>query len=619
MRASEFITELFKPGKDWKWSRLGASIASAFFKVGGREYLWQAFTGSNPKKWEIQFRLVRNPEVDSDNLDLYGKTGTGNSAQVLSTAVDITRAFIKEYGIDRVEEITFNAKEDSRIGLYAKMIQRLLPNWDLHQKYTKDNGMEYHLTDRRAYDKPENKLSEEAKAVKYNGLTLKYAFNDGALVIKAFEQGSPIAYVKFVREGKELYPQDLWVNDDYRNRGVAKSMYDYLKSAGYIINRSHDQTKAGAGFWDKHRGEDEYVWEEEKLDELFQQGKDWKWSFQGSEEAVAVFKVGEVPYMFHAYGSDGEWEAEFKRHGSKLDRIQKFGLTGTGNSAEVMSTVVDIIRAFLEKYRDKIQVLTFSAKEDSRQGLYARMVKRLLPDWTMTQKDEFFTLVAPKQVDEEVLDEMPLPADWDPQQMRQQGTTFKSRLQYALERAKKLGTGSSRVATTIEYQGRPTVLKIAKNAKGLAQNSVEADILSDGYASQMGILIPIIDYDTQNREPSWVHTELAQKANEKQLCSLMKCQSLYDLIKAAHAQLNEFSNSRAILNDILDKNSHFGYSDQDNDTFLEYVNRLAELKSSFDIELADFHRPVNWGLYQGKPTIIDVGFNSNVLNQYYSR
>jgi len=589
-------------------------------------------------------------------------------------------------------------------------------------------------------------ITEESKSAKINGLILKYAFNNSALVMKAFDPitRNPLAYVKFVREGKELYPQDLWVNDDYRNRGVAKSMYDYLKSAGYIINRSHDQTKAGAGFWDKHRGEDEYVWEdasntttlnnlyngnyperdetfwdyvssselntpltmqtlqkhkvmfmllgqycaehideitdmldddrkelvqsyiddpalsnkvivlsgnriidgnhralaaaikgvpinyidladldntdEEKLDELFQPGKDWKWSFQGSEEAVAVFQIGKVPYMFHAYGADGEWEAEFKRHGNKLDRMQKFGLTGTGNSAEVMSTVVDIMRAFLEKYKDKIQVLTFSAKEDSRQGLYARMVKRLLPNWTMTQKDEFFTLVAPKQVDEEVLDEMPLPADWDPQQMRQQGTTFKSRLAYALERAKKLGTGSSRVATTIEYQGRPTVLKIAKNAKGLAQNSVEADILSDGYASQMGILIPIIDYDEQNREPSWVHTELAQKANEKQLCSLMKCQSLNDLIRAAQAQLNEYgTRSRAILNDIIDKNDHFGSSEQDADTFLEYVNRLAELKSSFDVELADFHRPANWGLYQGKPVIIDVGFNSNVLNQYYSR
>jgi hypothetical protein len=136
---------------------------------------------------------------------------------------------------------------------------------------------------------------------------------------------------------------------------------------------------------------------ESSITELFQPGKDWQWSFQGSEEAVAVFKVGDIPYMFHAYGADGEWEAEFKQHGSKLSRTQKFGLTGTGNSAEVMSTVVDIMRAFLEKYRDKIQVLTFSAKEDSRQGLYAKMVKRLLPNWTMTRKDEFFTLIAPKQ------------------------------------------------------------------------------------------------------------------------------------------------------------------------------------------------------------------------------
>ena len=136
---------------------------------------------------------------------------------------------------------------------------------------------------------------------------------------------------------------------------------------------------------------------QEFVSELFEPGKPWQWSFQGSEEAVAVFHVGEVPYMFHAYGSDGEWEAEFKRYGNKLDRSQKFGLTGTGNSAEVMSTVVDIMRAFLEKYQDKIQVLTFSAKEDSRQGLYARMVKRLLPTWTMQQKDEFFTLFAPKQ------------------------------------------------------------------------------------------------------------------------------------------------------------------------------------------------------------------------------
>jgi hypothetical protein len=164
MRATEFITEVFQSGKtNWEWGRRSSDEASAFFKVGNREYLWQAFTPRNdPKKWEIQFRLIRKPDVDHDDLDLFGQTGTGNSAEVMSTAVDITRAFLKEYGLDRVEEITFNAKEDSRIGLYAKMIKRLLPDWDLYSKKDPYNGMEYHLTDRRAYDKPENKLGEEA-------------------------------------------------------------------------------------------------------------------------------------------------------------------------------------------------------------------------------------------------------------------------------------------------------------------------------------------------------------------------------------------------------------------------------------------------------------------------
>lgn len=116
-------------------------------------------------------------------------------------------------------------------------------------------------------------ITEESKAVKYGGLLLKYAFNDSALIMKAFDPGTrnPLAYVKFHKENEELYPQDLWVNDEHRNKGIAKSMYDYLKSDGYAINRSHDQTKAGSGFWDKHRGEDSYVWE----DELDEGWKDW--------------------------------------------------------------------------------------------------------------------------------------------------------------------------------------------------------------------------------------------------------------------------------------------------------------------------------------------------------
>jgi hypothetical protein len=218
-------------------------------------------------------------------------------------------------------------------------------------------------------------------------------------------------------------------------------------------------------------------------------------------------------------------------------------------------------------------------------------------------------------VNEEVLDEMPLPADWDPQQMRQQGTTFKSRLAYALERAKKLGTGSSRVATTIEYQGRPTVLKIAKNQKGLAQNNVEADILSDGYASQLGILIPIIDYDEQNREPSWIHTEMATKANENQLCYLMGCKSLYELRRFAETIAGKFRGmtSQKFIDDLVND----GRTEQDIEKLTDYANTLADLANSFDVELGDLDRPANWGIFQGKPVIVDVGGTSELIKKYY--
>jgi ribosomal protein S18 acetylase RimI-like enzyme len=617
MRATEFITELFKPGKkNWKWARLGRDEASAFFNVAGREYLWQAFTPrSNPKKWEIQFRLIRKSDVDPDDLDLFGTTGTGNSTEVMSTAVDITRAFLKDYGLDNVEEITFNAKEDSRIGLYAKMIKRLLPNWDLHSKKDPYDGMVFTLTDRRAYDKPENKLNENKKIARYNGLIMGYVFNDTEMKIKAYDPTTktPIAFVEFVKEDKELYPQNLWTHDDYRNRGIAKSMYDFLKDEGYIINRSHDQTKAGTGFWDKHRGEDAYVWEEGVSIKLSgnNNAKEWiekvytKYPYTMQNNHVMVWGEGDAQ-QFAVF----ELTPSFSKRGAvEVKWFQAYPLRqGVGSRA------MKDLQALAKE--DGITLTLFPW--DKGQVSQSKLTKFYKGQGFKPTVKGSKTMFWDPSVNEEIIDEMPLPTDWDPQQMRQQGTSFKSRLAYALERAKKLGVGSSRVATTIEYQGRPTVLKIAKNQKGLAQNSVEASILEDGYASQLGILIPLIDYDEQNREPTWIHTEMATKASEKQLCTIIKCDNLSQLVSMAWSITGK-KKYLGTYQGYVDYLRQKGKSEQDIETVTEYANILADLNSNFDVELADFGRASNWGLYQGKPTIIDVGFNSNVLNQYYSR
>jgi pyrimidine deaminase RibD-like protein/GNAT superfamily N-acetyltransferase len=224
--------------------------------------------------------------------------------------------------------------------------------------------------------------------------------------------------------------------------------------------------------------------------------------------------------------------------------------------------------------------------------------------------------IAETFADDEVIDEAPLPSDWDPEQMKK-GTTFKSRLAYALQRAKKLGTGSSRVAMTIEYEGRPTVLKVAKNKRGLGQNAAEANILSDGYAKQLGILIPLIDYDNKNTEPYWIHTEMAQKVNDKQLCSLLKCDdNLEELVRIART-ISGTTKYPVNLTKLALDYSLRGKSKHDIDTLFEYGETIAELILSYDIMPGDLIASVNWGIYQGKPVIIDIGLDNNVWRQHY--
>jgi GNAT superfamily N-acetyltransferase len=111
----------------------------------------------------------------------------------------------------------------------------------------------------------------------FEGMTIEMVENGHVLVINALDDwgNNVLGSVAFnIHDNNELDPQDFKVDERYQGQGIARAMYDYAKSKGYKIHRSYDQTDAGAGFWDKHRGEDVRVWEEEQLDEL---------SFLGSE------------------------------------------------------------------------------------------------------------------------------------------------------------------------------------------------------------------------------------------------------------------------------------------------------------------------------------------------
>jgi 8-oxo-dGTP pyrophosphatase MutT (NUDIX family) len=105
----------------------------------------------------------------------------------------------------------------------------------------------------------------EYKTEEYNGLRFVTDIKNGQLIVRALDDWgtNELGHVVFnIGDQDELDPQDLEVDDRYQGQGIAKTMYDYVKTLGYEIHRSWDQTPAGAGFWNKHRGKDERVWED---------------------------------------------------------------------------------------------------------------------------------------------------------------------------------------------------------------------------------------------------------------------------------------------------------------------------------------------------------------------
>ena len=217
----------------------------------------------------------------------------------------------------------------------------------------------------------------------------------------------------------------------------------------------------------------------------------------------------------------------------------------------------------------------------------------------------------------EIIQEVPLPQDWDPEQMSLR-QTFKDRLKYALDRAKRLGGGSSRVAMTIEYQGRPTALKVAKNRKGLAQNQAEIEILSDGYAGRLPIVIPLIDFDRANAEPVWLQTELARRVQAPTLMKMLHTPTLWLLTNQVRNLVGKRMPHE--MDDDKIKETYFGYdtgaTEADYEKFRDYADQIAELIMSSTLEIGDLQNPANWGVYNGRPVIIDLGFTEDTMELY---
>lgn len=200
----------------------------------------------------------------------------------------------------------------------------------------------------------------------------------------------------------------------------------------------------------------------------------------------------------------------------------------------------------------------------------------------------------------ELIQETPLPDDWDREVFSDRGSYAKM-IRYAKERAEQVGRGSSRVAVKVPYQGRDTVIKVATNRKGLVQNDQESQLLDDWYIESLGIVIPMIDYDEESTQPRWMHTEFAEKISQKQL------ERFFDGVdmNTITLYLEKIQGRRRTSIDVPE-------SLHENETFI----RLNDLISNYGLPALDLARKANWGLYQGEPVIIDLGFTDITAELY---
>jgi len=218
------------------------------------------------------------------------------------------------------------------------------------------------------------------------------------------------------------------------------------------------------------------------------------------------------------------------------------------------------------------------------------------------------------------IDEMPLPVDWDKEQLNLR-QTFKNRIKYAVSKAQRIGSGSSRVAMTIEYEGRPTVLKVAKNAKGLAQNEAEVEILEDGYSGKLPIVIPLIDYDKANKRPVWLQTELAKKVRGDTLQKLLHTPTMWlfmNQVRNLVGMQGRYDMDDQKIKEVYFRGTEIKFkpTEKDYEIFRTYAEELAELAMSSTIELGDFNNPSNWGIYNNRPVVLDLGFTEDTAQLY---
>lgn len=175
-------------------------------------------------------------------------------------------------------------------------------------------------------------------------------------------------------------------------------------------------------------------------------------------------------------------------------------------------------------------------------------------------------------------------------------TAFTQRLSLASTYLTIVGKGSGRITYDFDES---LVLKVARNTRGMAQNSVESQHTLQEWHG--GIIAKVVDCDPNNQ---WLIMEKAEKFKPSDFSRNFGVTG-WDLENYIGSILGHWRYCSPVENPAL----------QDN----KFAQELLTMFGNFGLLPGELHRPSSWGKIQGNPVIVDYGLTQDVYDQHYYR
>lgn len=211
-------------------------------------------------------------------------------------------------------------------------------------------------------------------------------------------------------------------------------------------------------------------------------------------------------------------------------------------------------------------------------------------------------------IEEMELDEANYPASFDIEKFSSI-SSYNGRLRYAKERLPKLGQGSSRAVFKIDDE---TVLKIAMNEKGLAQNETEASYYYN--LRDMSCFAKVYEYSA---EDYWIEMELAVKAKKsdfKKIIGVSFEDYWYYISHNISVDLNDkrFKDPKNI--------AHISQDDLKKLSENEFVSDVIWFCVNWDVAFMDLGVIGAYGVIGGhRLVLVDYGLSNDNAREYYGR